>query len=45
MDKINAWNHEHPIEVVGDNVVSFDTITTGNFGVSTPFELSTTSPE
>ena len=32
MDKINAWNHEHSIEVIGDNVVAFDTITTGNFG-------------
>jgi hypothetical protein len=29
---INAWNHERPTEQQGDNVVSWDTITTGNFG-------------
>ncbi len=32
MNKINAWNHEHPIGLEGDQAVSFDTITTGNFG-------------
>jgi hypothetical protein len=29
---INAWNHERPTELQGDNVVTWDTITTGNFG-------------
>ena len=29
---INAWNHEHPTEQRGENVVTWDTITTGNFG-------------
>ncbi|NNE24153.1 MAG: DUF3604 domain-containing protein [Rhizobiales bacterium] len=30
--KINVWNHEHPVELDGGNAVTFDTITTGNFG-------------
>ncbi|MEM7168802.1 MAG: DUF3604 domain-containing protein [Pseudomonadota bacterium] len=29
---INAWNHERPTELKGDNLVTFDTLTTGNFG-------------
>jgi len=29
---INAWNHERPTEQQGDNRVTWDTITTGNFG-------------
>ena len=32
MEKINAWNHEQPIELQGDNHVTWDTLTTGNFG-------------
>ncbi len=32
MEKINAWNHERPIEQDGDNRVVWDTLTTGNFG-------------
>ncbi len=29
---INAWNHERPTELHGQERVTFDTITTGNFG-------------
>ena len=29
---INAWNHERPTQQQGDNIVTWDTITTGNFG-------------
>ncbi len=29
---INAWNHERPTELKGDDLVTFDTLTTGNFG-------------
>ncbi len=32
MEKINAWNHESPIEQVGDDRITWDTLTTGNFG-------------
>ena len=32
MSRINAWNHERPIEQQGDDTVSWDTLTTGNFG-------------
>ncbi len=32
MRKVNAWNHERPIEQVGPNSVTWDTLTTGNFG-------------
>ena len=32
MTKINAWNHERPIEQVSDNSIIWDTLTTGNFG-------------
>jgi len=32
MQKINAWNHERPIVLEGDNTVRWDTLTTGNFG-------------
>ncbi len=32
MEKINAWNHERPIELHGDNHITWDTLTTGNFG-------------
>jgi hypothetical protein len=32
MSRINAWNHERPIERKGDNAVTWDTLTTGNFG-------------
>ncbi len=28
----NAWNHERPTELVDDSRVTFDTLTTGNFG-------------
>ncbi len=31
-DRINAWNPERHLALDGDNAVSFDTITTGNFG-------------
>ena len=29
---INAWNHERPTLLQGDDLVTFDTLTTGNFG-------------
>lgn len=29
---INAWNHERPTELKADDLVSFNTLTTGNFG-------------
>lgn len=29
---INAWNHERPTELKSDTLVTFDTLTTGNFG-------------
>jgi len=29
---INAWNHERPTRLQGDDQVTWDTITTGNFG-------------
>ena len=29
---INAWNHERPTELKGDDLVTFNTLTTGNFG-------------
>ncbi len=29
---INAWNHERPTELTADGCVTFDTLTTGNFG-------------
>lgn len=32
MEKINAWNHERQLELTDKNCVSFDAITTGNFG-------------
>ena len=32
MEKINAWNHERPVEMVSKNTVTWDTLTTGNFG-------------
>ena len=32
MEKINAWNHERKLEQNGTDTVSFDAITTGNFG-------------
>jgi hypothetical protein len=32
MSRINAWNHERPIELQGDDTVTWDTLTTGNFG-------------
>ena len=32
MKKINAWNHEKLLKVVGENRVKFDAITTGNYG-------------
>ncbi len=32
MEKINAWNHERPIHLEGNNTVRWDTLTTGNFG-------------
>ena len=30
--RINAWNHERPIEIAGEDAVTWDTLTTGNFG-------------
>ena len=32
MHKINAWNHERPVETDGEHRVTWDTLTTGNFG-------------
>ena len=32
MEKINAWNHENPIILESPTQVSWDTLTTGNFG-------------
>lgn len=32
MEKINAWNHERPVEHVSDTTVNWDMLTTGNFG-------------
>lgn len=32
LGKINAWNLERRLEVVGEDKVAFDAITTGNFG-------------
>ncbi|MBT3557621.1 MAG: DUF3604 domain-containing protein [Rhodospirillales bacterium] len=29
---INAWNHERPTRMKSDDLVTFDTLTTGNFG-------------
>ncbi len=31
-EKVNAWNPERHLALEGDDAVSFDTITTGNFG-------------
>ena len=32
LEPINAWNHERPTELKGSDRVTFDTLTTGNFG-------------
>lgn len=32
MKKINIWNLDRRFEVVGDNCIEFDAVTTGNFG-------------
>jgi hypothetical protein len=32
MSRINAWNHERPVEQKGADMVTWDTLTTGNFG-------------
>lgn len=32
LEKINAWNHERKLEIAGDDTVSFDAISTGNYG-------------
>ena len=32
MEKVNAWNHERPVEQVSKHEVRWDTLTTGNFG-------------
>lgn len=32
MARINAWNHELPIELLTDQTISFEAATTGNFG-------------
>ncbi len=32
MARINAWNHERPIERESDNAMYWETLTTGNFG-------------
>ena len=32
MEKINAWNHEKPIVLHDENYLTWDTLTTGNFG-------------
>ncbi|MCB1423873.1 MAG: DUF3604 domain-containing protein [Nitratireductor sp.] len=32
MEKVNAWNHERPVEQASDHQVTWDTLTTGNFG-------------
>lgn len=29
---VNAWNHERPTELKADDLVTFNTLTTGNFG-------------
>lgn len=32
MSRINAWNHERPIKKQDDETITWDTLTTGNFG-------------
>lgn len=32
LSPVNAWNHERPTELKGDDMVTWDTLTTGNFG-------------
>ncbi len=32
LSRINAWNHERPFSLEGEDTVRFDAVTTGNFG-------------